>query len=156
MTALHQMTSEERAYEQLLDEQSESLSEAALEVLRGAYSVAYSYYMVHNISFGPPDAEEIMEIVYPLAADLTDHDCRRLARIWCAALAAAASVDPYDHETLVQHRVYRADLHGFYRMWSGLVEDVLESKKEADRQQEADRQNELAESEPPNYEDVPF
>ncbi len=150
MPTEHQITPEERAFHHLRLEQREQLSETALTVLQGAYEVAYNANMMPSMSFGPPDADEIMEEVYPAAAELSDHECKQLTRIWCAALSAAASVDPDDYETLIHYRVYRADLHDFYRHFSGLVEGIVRKKRYAEIQKE------VAERKPPDGEDIPF
>lgn len=151
MTVEFQKTPEERAFDQLVEEQWESLSEAARNLFREANSAAYINHLVHNVCFQPCEYDEAMEKMRLAAAELTDHDCERLARIWRSALAAAASVDPYDYETLVAWRAYPANLHRYYRMLSGMVEEVEWEKGYAEF-----RKKELAEREPMDDENSPF
>ena len=151
MTVEHQATPEERAYHRLVDEQWESLSEAARAILEKANSATYCEHMIDNVILDPRDYVQIVEEMRLEAASLTDHDCDQLAKIWCSALAAAASVDPRDFETIVRRRVYPADLHKYYRMLSGMVEEVEWEKRYAEY-----RKRELAESEPIDDEDIPF
>jgi hypothetical protein len=144
------MTTEEKAFDQLVEELWESLPEAARSLFREANSAAYMDHMIDNVCYQPWEYDEAMGNMRLAAAELTDHDCERLARIWRSALAAAASVDPYDYETLVAWRAYRGDLHRYYRMLSGMVEEVEREKRYAEFRKE------LAEREPMDDENIPF
>ena len=78
-------------------------------------------------------------------------DCSRRSG---AALAAATSIDADDYETLAGHKVYSGNLHWFYRMQSGMVEETLSEKTRV--KMEAERQKALAEREPEDLSDIPF
>lgn len=124
----HQGTQEERAYGRLLDEVWEVLSEPARTVLREAQSAAYATNLMTNYSFQPEEFDEAMEKMHVAAAELTDREHKLLARLWRAALGAAASVDPEDFEPLAGYRVYRGGLHHYYRMTSAMIEKTLEER----------------------------
>jgi hypothetical protein len=155
MTAKHQMTPEERAYHQLLREQSDSLSQAAHRLLAEADEAANRCCMADWISYQDMEYEEAMEKMRLAATELTDHDCEQLTQLWRYALAAAASVDPHDYETVVAWRAYRADLHSFYRMMSGMVEETVEDVVLEKRYAE-NHEEKCAEQEPIDDEDFPF
>jgi hypothetical protein len=150
MTNEHRSTPEEEAYGRLVIEKWETLSEAARTVLSEAQTAAYGAFMVYNCGFQwPQEHDEAMERMSIAAANLTDREHQLLAKIWRAALAAAASVDADDFESLAEFRVYSGDLHSYYRMVSGMIERTLQKKIEEARR-------ELAEREPIDYTDVPF
>jgi hypothetical protein len=150
MTTEHQSTQLEKAYGQLLDQIWEGLSESARTVLREAQSAAYEENMVHSYCFQAEEYEEAMDRMRLAAVELSDREHELLAKIWRAALAAAASIDPDDYETIAGYRVDSGSLHWFYRMQSGMVEDILSEKREAERQKA------LAEREPEDLSDIPF
>ena len=58
MTTEHQTTPEEEAYQRLLDEVWETLSEPAQTVIEEAQSAAYATNMVHSYCFQPEEYEE--------------------------------------------------------------------------------------------------
>jgi hypothetical protein len=140
MTAKHIETQEEQVYWQLLDETKSELSEAACTIVREAWTAAYAANMVRSYSFQPGEYEEAMEKMRLAATELTDRGCELLAKIWRAALAAAASIDADDFETLAGFRVYRGDLHHFYRMLSHMIEQTLQERRVAKLQKEVARQ----------------
>src|SRR5829696_9054872 len=140
MTPEHQATPEEEAYGNLLHETSEKLSEPARAVIEEAQSAAYGAQMVRNYCFQPEEYDEAMEKMRVAAVELSDRECELLAKIWRAALAAAASIDPSD-ERLVGYKVDGGDLHWYYRMLSSMVEKILQEK--------------IAEQEPDNIWDIP-
>jgi hypothetical protein len=151
MTNEHRTTPEEEAYGRILNEKWETLSEAARTVVSEARTTAYGAFMVHNYNFqGPIEYGEAMEKMRLAAVELTEDECRLLSKIWHAALAAAASVDADDFESLAGYRVYSGDLHRYYRMLSGMIEEILQEKKFEEAQRE------LAEQEPIDYTDIPF
>jgi hypothetical protein len=150
MTPEHQATPEEEAYGNLLRKTWEKLSEPARAVIEEAQLAAYGAHMVHNYCFQPEEYEEAMEKMRVAAAELSGHECELLAKLWRAALAAAASIDSEDFETLAGYRVYSGDLHWYYRMLSGIVEKILEEKRLAELQKEH------AEREPEDISDIPF
>jgi hypothetical protein len=76
-----------------------------------------------------------MERMRSAGAEITDHEHELLARLRRSALAAAASVDSEDFETLAGYGVYSGDVHWYYRMCSGMVERILQERK--DRASEA-------------------
>jgi hypothetical protein len=117
------------------------LSEAARSVLDVAHSAAHADYLVHNYCFQPEEYDEAMDRMRLAAVELTDRDRKLLARLWRSALAATASLDPDDHETLVGYRVHLGSLHWYYRMASGMVERVLREKEmEESRMADAERE----------------
>ena len=150
MTREHQVTPEEEAYGQLLDETWEMLSEPAHTVIGEAQSAAYAANMVRSYCFQPEEYEQTMEKMRLTTAELSNRECELLAKLWRAALAAAASIDSEDFETLAGYRVYSGDLHWYYRMFSGMVEKILEEKRLAELRKE------IVEQEPENIWDIPF
>jgi hypothetical protein len=150
MTTEHQPTPEEEAYGQLLDETWELFSGAARTVIREAQSAAYAANMVRSYCFQPEENDEAMEKLRLSAAKLTDRECKQLAELWRAALAAAASIDSEDFEALAGYRVYSGNLHRYYRMVSSMVEKTLQEKKLAELQKEH------AEWQTEDISDIPF
>jgi hypothetical protein len=151
MTIDYLETPEEIIFDQLVDKEWDLLSEAGLTVLRTALGAAYKAYLVHSCSYQSPEEEDDMKAMRLAAAEFTEHDFEGLTKIWRSALAAAASVDPYDYETLVKHKVTCADLHEFYRMVASKVEGV-----EREKRLEELRNKQHAEREPVDAEDPPF
>jgi hypothetical protein len=150
MTTDHRTTPEEEAYWRLFEESKGVLSEAAYTLLDTAREAAYAANMVHHYCFQPQGHEEAMEKIRAAAAGLTELDRELLGRLWRAALAAAASLDPDDHETPVRYRVYVGDLHWYYREVAVMVEAIL-AEKEAGEYEKG-----IAEREPVDSPDVPF
>jgi hypothetical protein len=151
MTTEHQTTPEEEALERLLNENWETLSEMARTVFTEAEAAAYGAHLVHNYCFQwDGEYDEALEKMRLAAAELTDHDHQLLATIWRAALAAAASVDADDLETLAGYRVYSGDLHYCYRMISRMIERTLQDKKVDEAQKK------IAKREPVDDSDLPF
>jgi len=150
MTIKHQSTPAERTFDQVLGEEWEYLSEAARTVVRKAVGAAYKSYMVHSYSYIPEEEEDDMKVMRRAAAELTASDCDGLTKIWLSALAAAVSIDPYDVETLVKVRTYRAQLHRYYRMLSDIVEDFEWEKRSAENRKK------LSKQEPADIEASPF
>jgi hypothetical protein len=142
-------TPEEKAYWRLLDESEEVLSESARTVLDTARATAYKAYMVRSYCFQwHIEYDEAMAEMRRAAAELTDRESGLLWKLWRAALASAASIDP-DDETPAGHRVYRGDVHHYYRMVSDMVERTLLGKRwEEDRR--------AAEREPRDFDELPF
>jgi alkylhydroperoxidase family enzyme len=136
MTPEHRATPEEKAYGRVLDETWEMSSEAARTIIGEAQSAAYAANMVRSYCFQPEEYDEAMEKMRLAAAKLSDRERELLAKLWRAALAAAASIDSEDFETLAGYRVYSGDLHWYYRMLSGMVEKILEEKRLAELQKE--------------------
>jgi len=149
MTPEYQITPEEEAYVQFLDKTWEMLSEPAHTVIEEAQSAAYAANMVHNYCFQPEEYDEAMEKMRLAAAKLSDRECELLAKLWRAALAATASIDPSD-KRLVGYKVDGGNLHWHYRMLSGMVEKILEEKRLAELQKEH------AEWELEDISDIPF
>jgi hypothetical protein len=89
------------------------------------------------------------------AACITDSDHQLLAKLWRAALAAAASIDPAD-ETLVGHKVDRGNPRRYYRMLSAILETILQEKESLQRKEYAELKRTLAEPEPEDFPDDPF
>ena len=155
MTTEHQTTPEEEAYGQLLDEIWEGLSKSARELIRETQRAAYAAHMVRSYCFQwPEEFDEAMDRIRLAAAGLTNREHKLLAKLWHLALAAAASVDANDYETLTGHRVYRGNLHSYYRMLSGMVEEIL--GEILSERKEAEFQKQLAERESDDFWDIPF
>ena len=150
MTTEHQTTREEKVYGRLLEEVEDMLSEAVRTILSEAQAAAYAECMVHNYCFQPEEYDEAIEKMSLAAAKLTDSEHLLLAKIWRTALAAAASVDADDNESLAGYRVYSGDLHYYYRMVSSMVERTLQAKKHDEFRKE------LAEPESVDDWEVPF
>ncbi len=154
MKTEHQFTREQEAYERFLDEIWEMLSVPARAMIEEAQSTAYAAHMVRSYCYQPEEYDEAMDRMRLAAAGLTDRERELLAKLWHLALAAAASVDANDYETLTGYRVYRHNLHWYYRMSSGMVEEVLGEILREKR--EAEIRKELAEREPDDFSDIPF
>jgi DNA-binding transcriptional regulator PaaX len=150
MTTEHQTTREEEAYRRLLKEKKDMLSEAARTIHSEAQSVAYALCMVHNYSFQFEEYEEAIEEMRLAAAKITDSEHQLLAKIWRGALAAAASVDADDYETLAGYKVHSGDLHHYYRMVSSMIEETLQAKKDDEVRRE------IADQEPVDDSELPF
>ena len=133
----HRETPEEEAFWRLFEETEGVLSEAAYTLLDTAKGAAYAANMVHNYSFQPQEHEEAEQKMRAAAAGLTQRDRELLGRLWRVALAAAASLDPDDHETMVKPRIYVGDLHWNYTEASSMVEDVLEEKEAKEYEKES-------------------
>jgi hypothetical protein len=121
----HKITLEQKAYGALLDEKVETLSEAADSILAEADRAATAYNLVSSYSFQPEEYDEAMERMRLAATRITQQDCETLAEIVQAGLLAALTIAP-DDKTLVGHKVDRGDLHWYYRMSSGMVDEVLQ------------------------------
>ncbi len=151
MTTEHRDTPEEEAFWQLFQETKGLLSEAARTLLDTAMRAAYAANMVHNYCFQPQEHEEAEQKMRAAAAGLTELDRELLGRLWRTALAAAASLDPDDHETMVRYRVYVGHLHWYYREVAVMVKAIL-AEKEAE-----EYEKEIAEREPVDSPDeTPF
>jgi hypothetical protein len=125
----YRKTPEERTFDQLVEDEWESLSEAARTVLRKAGRAAYKTYLEHSPSYMPDHYEDDMKTMRLAAAELTYSDCEGLTNIWDSALAAAASIDPYDYETPVTCDACCAHLHKYYGMVSSKLEEVEREKR---------------------------
>jgi hypothetical protein len=132
MTTEDQRTREEKAYGRVLKNGEDKLSEAGRTILSEAHCAAYDANLVHSYSYEPEDCEEAMGKMRLAAADLAYQEQRVLAKVWRAASAAAASIDADDFETLVGYRTYSGNIHHCYRMVSGMIEDILREKENAD------------------------
>jgi hypothetical protein len=150
MTTEHQTTREEEAYWRLLEEKEDMLSEAARTIHSEAQSAAYLLCMAHHYSFQFEEYDEAIEEMRLAAAKITDSEHQLLAKIWRAALAAAASVDADDYESFAGYRVHSGDLHYYYRVVSSMIEDTLQAKKRDELRKE------LAEQGPVDDSELPF
>ncbi len=133
MTTGHRETPKEEAFWRLFEETEGVLSEAARTLLQTARGAAYRANMVHNVSFQPQAYEEAEQKMRAAAAGLTQLDRELLGRLWRAALAAAASIDPGEGgETLGGYDPRRGRLHWYYREASGMIEDILKETNGSD------------------------
>jgi hypothetical protein len=149
MNTEHQTTREEEAYCRLLEEAKSEFSEAAGIFIRKAQLAAYAMNMVRSYCFQPEEYDEAMENMRLAATQLTGRESELLATLWRAALAAAASIDADDFDVLVGHKVYRGDLHYYYRMVSLMVERTLEEKELAELRKESEEQGPVDLPDPP-------
>jgi hypothetical protein len=117
------------------------LSEPARAVFGEAQSAAYATFLVRNYCFQPEEYDEAMEKMSVAAAGLSDREHKLLAKLWRAALVAAATVDSEDFETLAGYRVYRGDLHHYYRMTAGMIERTLQERRLAEHRKEFDHRD---------------
>ena len=150
VTTKHWTTREEEAYGQLLEETEGTLSEAVRTILSEAETAAHARYMVPSYGFVPEEYDEAMQKMRSAATKLTDREHQLLAKVWRAALAAAASVDAEDFESLAGYGVYSGDLHRYYRTVSGMIERTLQEKRLAELSKETTA------LEPLDYQDLPF
>jgi hypothetical protein len=151
MAIEYRKTPEERTFDQLVEDEWESLSEAARTVLWKAGRAAYKTYLEHSPSYMPDKYEDDMKTMRLAAAELTDSDCESLTNIWDSALAAAASIDPYDYETPVTCDACCAHLHRYYRMVSSKLEEVEREKRYAEvRKKETSEQGPAVIEDPPS------
>ena len=66
--------------------------------------------------------------------ELTDREHELLVRLWCAAKAAHHSlIRPRRFRDSTGYKVYRADLHSYYRVLSSMVEETLQEKRRAEQ-----------------------
>jgi hypothetical protein len=142
MTTEYQPLREPLACERLLADIAEVLSEAACTIVREALNTAYSANLAHNHCFQPEEYEEAMEKLQLAAPQLTGRDCELLAKVWRAALAAAAYFDPKDR-TPIFRGVDRRDLHWYYRMLSSMVEVILQEKEMAEHKKESTEREQI-------------
>ena len=149
MTTEYQPTPEEEAYRRLFADNKEMLSEAARTIFAAAEVEAYKFNLCRNYAYQPFEYDEAMEKMRLAATEITGRDRELLAKLWRSALAAAASIDP-DDETPAGHKVTSGDVHWYYRMASGMVEEVLQEKKTAELREKA------AGREPEEDFDLPF
>ncbi len=118
-------TQEEKALERLLEINKEVLSGAARIILREAMRAAYAENLINGHCFQPEEYDEALQKMRLAAAELTVRDRGLLAELVCAGKAAASSIDP-DDETLAGHKVRRGDVHWYYGMAYGMVEEILQ------------------------------
>ena len=83
----YQKTREERTFYQLVDEEWESLSEAARTVVRQAMGVAYKEYLIDSRIYMTQEYQDDIKAMRRTAAELIEHEdlafslsCRRLRR----------------------------------------------------------------------------
>lgn len=132
-TMIHKDTMEEKAYQSLLDQKLETLSEAAHSIIWEALTEAYKRYLVPPYCYGSKEYVEAMGKMRLAATRITRQERKILGEIVQAGLLAAASIDPEDR-TLVGHKVDRGDLHWYYKMSSGMVDEVLQEVPEPKQQ----------------------
>jgi hypothetical protein len=120
-------TPEEDTCERFIKASWEELTEPARTMIQEARAAAYAENLLRNYCFQPEEYEEAAQNLYQAALETTERDCEILAKIWRAALAAAASIDPAD-ETPAGHKINRGDVHYYYRMVSRMIEEALQEK----------------------------
>jgi hypothetical protein len=130
-----QETQQEKDYWQLWKETKQVLSEAGVTVISQAKKASLRDNLVHHSSLEPIEYEEAMEKMYRAAAEIIERDYELLTRLWLAALAAAASIDPDDDSPGARYRSRRGNYYWYYRMLSGMVEETLEARKIAEMEQ---------------------
>lgn len=149
MTTEHQTTPEEETYGRLVEEAREVFSTAAATILTEAEGAAYGDNLIRSYIFGPEEYEEAMDKMRLAAVELTDREHELLAKLWRAALAAAASIDPEDDTPVAYYKARQGDFHWYYRMLSGMVQEILQENKSA-------MLREAAEKKPDDFSDFPF
>src|SRR3712207_743086 len=87
----HENTLEEKAYESLLDEKLEKLSEAARSIIGRAHTEAYASWMIPNVIYYPEEYNEAVERMRLAATRITQRDREILAEIVRAGYLAASS-----------------------------------------------------------------
>lgn len=153
MDSKYRLTNEERAYEHLVEEYWETLSAAAKKILGRAESEASAMHLIPNYNYAiPDDYDEAVDFLDRASAELTGGDCKRLAEIWRAALAAGASVDPEDRSAHVTaYNLHQGVLHTYHRQVSRFVEDTL-----SHREAEESRRRYATQEPDDSWEDIPF
>ena len=132
MTTEYRKTREEEAFERLLDEKRDLLSEDALELVGTAQDEAYKYNLVRTYSCQPFEYFMGMEDMVRLSGELSYQEREIIVAVGGAAAVAAAAIDPED-QRLAGYRVYGGDVHDYYEMVSGMIEKALEPKTEHER-----------------------
>ena len=134
MTTEHQLTPEEEAFDRLLDEKRPLLSDNARELLGLALDEAYKINLVSSYSYQPLEYFMGMEDMVRLAGELGDQEREFSAEVGCAATAAAAALDPEDKRP-AGYRVCIGDVHRYFDMVSGMIEEALEPKTDREREE---------------------
>jgi hypothetical protein len=134
MTTEYQRTREEDVFERLLDEKWGELSEEAHSIVRTAYVEAYKYNLVRSYSYQPFEYFMGMEDMVRLSGELGDHEREILLEVGRAAAAAAAVIDPEDKRP-AGYRGYGWNVHHYYKMMSGMIEEALQPKTNAEREE---------------------
>ncbi len=124
-TREYQPTPEEEALGRLLEVNKDALSGAARTILGEAMTAAYAENLVNGYCFQPEEYDEALQKMRLAAAELTVRDRDLLAELVDAGKAAASSIDP-DDETLAGYKVRRGDVHWYYGMAYGMVEEILQ------------------------------
>ncbi len=148
MKNVYRETPKEEAYWRLLDENREKISESARTVIRTAHQTAGAEHLVRNEVLGKEEYDEIITYMRRAAAELTDRECKLLAKLSRAALASSLSIDP-DDETPAGFRIVRGDDHYFFEMVSDMVEDTLRGKGMEESRKAVER-------EPEDYSEISF
>ncbi len=141
-------TPEEEAYWRHLDENWAKISESARTVVRTAHQTAGAEHLVRNEVLGKEEYDEIITYMRRAAAELTDWECKLLAKLSRAALASSLSIHP-DDETPAGFRIVRGDDHYFFEMVSDMVEDTLRGKGMEEGRKAVER-------EPEDYGEISF
>jgi hypothetical protein len=134
MTTEYRKTREEEAFERLLDEKRDLLSEDALELVGTAQYEAYKYNLLKNYAYQPIEYFMGMEDMVRLSGELSYQEREIIVAVGRAAAAAAAAIDPED-ERLDGYRVYGGEVHDYYEMVSGMIEEALQPKTEREREE---------------------
>jgi hypothetical protein len=121
MTTEYRKTREEEAFERLLDEKRDLLSEDALELVGTAQYEAYKYNLIRTYSYQPFEYSMGMEDMVRLSGELSYQEREIIVAVGRAAAAAAAAIDPED-ERSAGHKVSKGDVHYYYEMVSGMIE----------------------------------
>ncbi len=131
------ITLEQEAYKALLDEKVEKLSEAAESILAEADRAALATNLVSSYCFQPGEYDEAMERMRLAATRITQQDHEILAEMVQAGFSAALSIDP-DDETPAPYNVYWGNYYWYYRMASGMVDEVLQKTPKLANESEED------------------
>lgn len=129
----HEITLEQKAYKAMLDKKVEKLSEAGESILGEADSAALATNLVSWYCYQPEEYDEAMERMRLAATRITQQDHEILTEIVQAGFLAALSVDPNDR-TPAPYGVGWGAYHWYYRMSSGMVDEVLQDALEPKQQ----------------------
>jgi hypothetical protein len=151
VTSEPRKTQQEEAAGRLLEENVEELSEPAKMIIGEAHMMAYAMCLCRGYCYQPQEYEEAMTRMRRAATGLTDRDEELLEAHVMANMAASASRNRYDDDTIIGFRGEScADLHYYYGTVWNAIDDVLTFRTNLMARRRT------AEQEPDDFSDVPF
>src|SRR5215207_8704253 len=121
----YEYTPKEEAYEGLLNEVWETLSEAARSIVRRADTEAFTKCMLHNLEYTDEQFSEAMDSMHLAANRITQQDREILTEIMRVGFLAASSIDP-DDGTPAGYDMYRGGCHFYYNMSANMIGHILQ------------------------------